>query len=204
MQSAQSEVNLGFTDEIFPEGTHICQVYADDEEREEAILKYILSGVKGQERTACFTDKTGQEKVSTFFAEHNCCCSSAQEHGNLLMSGAQDVYFEGDEFNPDRMLKLLTEFYESSKADGKRARVIGEMDPKIHTVAGGNRLFEYEARVSQLLRTHPVTSVCQYNASEFDGKTIMDVLKVHPLMIVRGTVVRNPFFVEPEEFLASI
>ena len=32
---------------------------------------------------------------------------------------------------------------------------------------------------------------------------IMDVLKVHPLMVVRGAVVRNPFFVPPEEFLRS-
>jgi hypothetical protein len=30
----------------------------------------------------------------------------------------------------------------------------------------------------------------------------MDILKVHPFMVVRNSVVRNPFFIPPEEFLA--
>ena len=81
-------------------------------------------------------------------------------------------------------------------------RVIGEMTPEVQQVPGGERLLEYESRVSLLLRTHPVTSVCQYDARTFDGATIMDILKVHPLMVVRGSVVRNPFFIPPEEFLA--
>lgn len=61
---------------------------------------------------------------------------------------------------------------------------------------------EYEARVSLLLRDHPVTAVCQYDARAFDGAVIMDVLKVHPLMVIRGAVVHNPFFVRPEDYLA--
>ena len=38
----------------------------------------------------------------------------------------------------------------------------------------------------------------------FDGDTIMDVLAVHPMTIVRGQVVRNPFFVEPGAFLREL
>jgi hypothetical protein len=30
----------------------------------------------------------------------------------------------------------------------------------------------------------------------------MDVLKVHPFMVIRGSVVRNPFALSPEEILA--
>ena len=81
------------------------------------------------------------------------------------------------------------------------ARVIGEMIPEIKHIPGGERLLEYESRISILLRDRPVTSICQYDANEFDGATIMDVLKVHPKMIVNGAVINNPFFIKPEEYL---
>ncbi len=38
---------------------------------------------------------------------------------------------------------------------------------------------------------------CQYDARRFDGATLFDVLKVHPMMIIRGQVVRNPFTSSP-------
>jgi hypothetical protein len=32
----------------------------------------------------------------------------------------------------------------------------------------------------------------------------MDVLNVHPVMIVRGQLVKNPYFVEPAVFLEKL
>jgi len=120
----------------------------------------------------------------------------------LTLAGTKDVYFENGSFDPERMLGVLRNYHEDSVSGGyPAARVIGEMAPMVQHVPGGNRLLEYEARVSILLRDHPVTAVCQYDARAFDGAVIMDILKVHPFMVVRGSVVHNPFFIPPEEFL---
>ena len=32
----------------------------------------------------------------------------------------------------------------------------------------------------------------------------MDVLNVHPVMIVRGQLVKNPYYIEPELFLERL
>jgi len=120
------------------------------------------------------------------------------------MAKPKDIYFKNDRFDPDRMIEVLTKYHEDSVLEGyPAARVIGEMSPEIQHIPGGSRLLEYESRVSLLQRKHPVTCVCQYDARSFDGAMIMDVLKVHPLMVIRGAVVRNPFFVPPEAFLAG-
>ena len=119
-----------------------------------------------------------------------------------MLSGTRDVYFPDDRFDPDRMLGLLADFHrESVQAGYRAARVIGEMLPEVLELPGGERLLEYECRVTLLLREVPVTSVCQYDARTFDGATIMDVLKVHPQMVVRGAVINNPFYIPPEAFL---
>jgi hypothetical protein len=140
--------------------------------------------------------------VSRFLSRYGISCNELKTKRAFSLSGTADVYFQDGKFDPDRMIALLSAYYKESLDLGFPAsRVIGEMTPEVQNVPGGDRLLEYESRVSQLLRTHPVTAVCQYDARSFDGATIMDVLKVHPKMIVDGVLVNNPFFIEPEVYL---
>ncbi len=205
MNHSHTTVSLGFTDEQFPPGTHICQIYSDDAEREESLAKFILSGLQAKECTACFSDNIRIEELTAYLAENGISYEACENDGLISVVGTRDIYFEDGKFDPSRMLDLLTVFHENSVAKGApAARVIGEMDAVINDTPGGERLLEYESRVTMLLAEHPVTAVCQYDAKAFDGKTIMDILKVHPLMVVRGAVVRNPFFISPEEFLSEM
>lgn len=65
-------------------------------------------------------------------------------------------------------------------------------------------LIEYEARLNQLIEEFPITACCQYDARRFDGATIMDILSVRPMMIVRGQIVKNPYFIEPKIFFMQL
>jgi hypothetical protein len=46
--------------------------------------------------------------------------------------------------------------------------------------------------------------MCQYDARRFDGATLYKVLQVHPYMVAQGQLVQNPYYVKPDEFLASL
>jgi hypothetical protein len=200
----QLTVSLGFTDEEVPVGTHICQIYSDADERNDSLLQYLLSGLKARERTACFSDRVTDETLHAFFAEHGLSLSENVERGSFSLAGTLETYFPGGRFDPDAMLERLADFSRVSIAEGyKAARAIGEMNPDVQTIPGGSRLLEYESRVTVLLRDHPVTTVCQYSGHDFTGAMIMDILKVHPRMLVRGAVVENPFYIPPEEFLSE-
>lgn len=202
MYNNNTETDLGFTANRVPIGTHMCLVFTDEEERKESLLKFLLSGIKANEKCTCFSEKISEETIREYFAREQISYDERKEQGAISLNGTSDVYFAEGRFDPDRMLNTLTNYYNSSVDEGyPAARVIGEMLPEVKTVPGGERLLEYESRVSMLVRDHPVTSVCQYDANLFDGATIMEVLKVHPKMIVKGVVINNPFFVEPEDYL---
>ena len=197
-------ISLGFTAERFPAGVHICQIFSDDDERQDALLAYLQSGLEGGERISCFSDRT----TAPLVAEHLAHCGVSYEEscscGALTLAATRDVYFKDNRFDPERMLEVLTKYHEDSVRQGyPAARVIGEMTTEVQHVPGGSRLLEYESKISLLQRVHPITCVCQYDARSFDGAMIMDILKVHPLMVIRGSVVRNPFFIPPEEFLGQ-
>lgn len=199
-----SETELGFAGARVPVGTHICQIFSDDAERSSAMLKFLHKGLALREKTACFSEKLDEEHLRDILRESGLDMAALETERTFLRASAKAVYFSGGRFEPERMLGLITAFHQDSIKEGHpAARVIGEMEPDIRSVPGGDRLLEYEARVSVLLRQHPVTAMCQYDARLFDGATIMDVLRVHPMMVVRDMVVRNPFFIPPEEVLAS-
>ncbi len=203
MCQSHHQISLGFTEKMFPAGVHICQIFCDDNERHESLMKYILKGIKEGEKTSCFSGKVSSEFLSEYFDKYGISFDDVVNSGTFALAGTSDVYFENGRFDINRSLNRLKQHYLDSVEQGyPAARVIGEMTPEIQHVPGGGDLLEYESRVSMLLKEHPVTTVCQYDARGFDGALIMDILKVHPMVVVRGEVVHNPFFIPPEEFLS--
>lgn len=195
-------VDLGFTATKVPVGTHICQIFNDADERTESLLRFLCSGLRAGERTACFSENITENAIDEFLRGEGVSLEEAKQRGCFTLGNTSETYFQRGVFEPSRMLQLLTDFHRQAIASGfPRARVIGQMTAEIDRIPGGSRLLEYEAKVSLLLREVPVTAVCQYDAREFSGSTIMDVLKAHPMMVVRGNVVHNPFFVPPEDYL---
>jgi hypothetical protein len=204
MEHQGRKISLGFTNEKFEAGIHICQIFNEDDERHNALVNFVISGLQAGEKVACFSEEETESTLSSFFEKNGLSYQAAQNSDEFSLMKTGDVYFEDEKFEPERMLQLLQAFYQTSVNQNlSGARVIGEMLPKIDHIPGGSRLLEYESKVSLLVKKYPINAVCQYDARAFDGATIMDVLKVHPYMIIRGSVVRNPFFISPEEFLAK-
>ena len=201
---SQNYTDLGFAQVNIDRGVHVCQIYSSQIERNDSIAKFILKGMEQKESCACFSDQEFFDLFESIAEEENLSLDDEGNIQNFVFHNAAEFYFKNNVFNPDEMLNSLNNFYENSVSHGyKGARVMGEMLPEVQNIEGGSRLIEYESRVNLFLKDHPVTTVCQYNAHSFDGAMIMDVLKVHPMLIVHGAVVQNPFYITPEEILKS-
>jgi hypothetical protein len=197
-------VSLGFTAEKFPAGTHMCYIYNDDDERNALIAKFLESGVAEGEEVRYFCHGPKGETLEEAERRIGGRLPASAGPGTLKMFQALDVYCPGGTFTPQRMLDRLCEFYRSSIGAGHAgARASGEMGWALEGLPGTDRLIEYEALVNTIVEEHPCTPLCQYDARLFDGATLFDVLAVHPAMVVRGQVVRNPYYVPPKKFLAK-
>jgi len=204
MKNSKSKISLGFTDQSFDQGVHICQIYNSEEERHDILYDFLVTGLEGGEDVTIFSEEEIEISLSDLLEEKGISCQREKTSDKLSLFKTGEIYFEDGKFDPEKILKLLRNFYEESQKRGRKgARVLGEMTPEIDNIPGGSRLLEYESKVSMLLRKYPVTTVCQYDSRQFDGSTIMDILKVHPYMIVRGSVVQNPFFIQPEVYLSQ-
>jgi len=191
--------NMGFTSESFPAGTHMCLIYSQESERRKIIGKFLESGLLAQEKVAYFADTLSPEEVRSWLLNMGI---DLPESDGFSITDAVKTYSPSGNFVPETMLNTLREFYGQAKRSGyPNARVSGEMSWALKGIPGSERLMEYEALVNEVLITHPVTAICQYDANRFSGATILDVLKVHPMMVVHGQIVQNPFYMKPQDFL---
>lgn len=204
MASTNSCNHAGFVDQAFPPGSHICQIYSDEQERLDWMMGYVESSLRSGAKAACFTERPDEASFAAYLKEHGYSMQELQQRGALTKASAGDFYFPENRFDPESMLEHIRGFYQESRDQGfSAARGIGEIVPEVTTLSGGERLMEYEAQLNQLLKECPITTVCQYNVKQFTGAMIMQALKVHPWMVIRGSVVYNPYYVSPEEYLAQ-
>jgi len=200
-----NNISLGFTPDLFPQGTHICYIYKDEEERSEVIAKFVESGLVGGELVGYFVDAISPAEMRDHLSSLGISLQPGAKQEQLTISDAVQTYCCDGCFEPAAMLENIGEFYgRSKKEDYSGARATGEMAWALRGIPGSEKLIEYESRLNLLVEQSPITLICQYDANRFDGATIYDVLNVHPMMIVRGQVVRNPYYVPPAEFLASL
>lgn len=195
-------ISLGFTDERVTEGQHVCYIYNDDIERRRVMAKYLESGMLEGEKLLYLVDDMTPAEMLDCLEELGVDVRSKAD--SLTVAEAAPAYCPSGVFNADEMLGAIRDFYRKAvEEEGyPGARGTGEMSwCLVEGHADEASLMEYEARLNLLVAEHPYTACCQYDARRFDGHIIMDVLSVHPVMIVRGQLVKNPYYVEPAEFL---
>jgi hypothetical protein len=198
---ARREISLGFGMHGVPEGQHICFLYSSDEERLDITARFLTSGILARERVLHLTDTITVDEVTRRLGRMGVDLS---ELGRALVLGdATAASCPHGRFVPSDMIDALREFYAGARADGySGARGTGEMTWSVRGNYDLDDLMDYEARLNDALRDHPFTACCQYDLRRFDGQAIMDLLSVHPLSLVGGQLVSNPYYVEPATFLA--
>jgi DNA-binding CsgD family transcriptional regulator len=144
------------------------------------------------------------EQLERAIDERSITALTRDQLGRLSISNVEDTYFPTGVFVPEAMIESLEQLYKDSCDDGASGcRATGEMSWALRNVPGSDHLVEYESEINSLLRRAPITVLCQYDTEQFDGETLFRVLSVHPLMVVRGQIMRNPCYIEPEEFEGS-
>ncbi len=210
MNQSRRNVPLGRSRELFPEGSHICLIYSEEDERRLEIGSYLALGLAEGEQVRYFADTTPPDEIHAWIQAMSLDvppppprAAGAPASEAFEVFEARTVYCPSGTFVPDAMLRTLASCYDDAvKAGYAGARLSGEMTWALRGIPGSERLVEYEALINVLVELHPITAVCQYDARRFDGATILDVLRVHPMMIVHGQIVRNPYYTRPSEFLA--
>jgi hypothetical protein len=185
-------------------GFHICHVYNNEKDRRHVMSKFIKSGLIDDDKVFYFTDQMSKDDVFTWLKEDGINFDDIDDD-KLNVLESYKTYCPHGNFDPDYMVGNLKQLYKTHEDCGQKLiKVCGEASWALNDVPGSDRLIEYEALVNNVVDNCQLSAMCEYDANKFDGNTILDCLKVHNFMIIHGQVVRNPFYMRPEEFIKEL
>ncbi|MFH7245360.1 MAG: MEDS domain-containing protein [Spirulina sp.] len=198
-------INMGFTPEPLPANTHMCYIFNDEAERRDVIARYTNSGMAGDEFVGYFADLDNAALVDDYLNALGIHPPDKFHRDGVMFCPAHTVYCPDGHFTARGMINRLKDLYCTCQDHHwANLRVTGEMTWALSPhITGADQLVEYESRLNLLMDTHPLTAICQYDANRFDGATLFEILQVHPMMVVRGQIVRNPYYIPAREFLTS-
>jgi hypothetical protein len=186
---------LGFTDEPYPAGTHICYLYSSDDERRQILPLYAQQALSANEAFCYVADVPSYAELPGVLEDLDLAASARERPDQMEVAITAEGYYPMGRFDPDDMIARLREAYQQCQANGMAgARFAGEMSWALRGVPGADRILECESRINDLIEEAPMTIMCQYDLTRFDGGLIYEVLNAHPVVIIGGHVLRNPFY----------
>lgn len=203
MHQANRQVSFGFTAQKFPAGTHICYLYNDERERRHIMAQFVESGLLAGEKVGYLADAPSPEKLDGYLSELGLATPAALKPGQLLLTQAEGTYCPDGTFMPERMIDYWRSLYaQAHDEDFAGVRATGETGWLRKGMPGSERWIEYEAMINLLVEEFPISGViCQYDTNSMDGAALFDVLNVHPMMIMAGQIIHNPYYQPPAAFL---
>jgi hypothetical protein len=176
-----------------PHGQHMCLLFADEQEQLRTIAGFFAAGRRGGHKLLYITDTAPAAEVRRRFGELGVDLGTTS--GAEVKTSAE-AYHPTGRFEPEAMCADLEAFAAGTIADGfAGCRCSGEMSWAARRIPGSERLLEYEAMLNQVVERLPLSGICQYDVRLFDGPTILAVIEVHPYLLVRGQILRNPNYV---------
>lgn len=185
-------------------GDHICGFYRKPSERDDILIPFLVEGLRSGAKCTCVVDSCAPGDVLAKMSEHIEVDPYVSVSQLEVLDSAGTYLAEGG-FLPERMLRFWeAKARQGPGGDGPRlARNIGDMSWAHRSQRAVGDLIGYESELNRIMSNFPQVNLCLYDLTRCSGDLIMDVLKTHPKALLGGMVIDNPYYLEPDEFLAS-
>jgi hypothetical protein len=182
-------------------GDHICAFYRGAE-RDDILVPFLEAGLRMGDKCICVLDAARPESLLALLDEPQ--VQERLERRQLELVDFEWVYPGSGRFVPDRMVEFWEHNVHSALEGGgyRFFRAAGEMTWALRDMPGLDQLATFESEVNRFMPRYPQVYLCVYDIERFSGEQILDMLKTHPKVLLGGMVFDNPYYIEPDEFLA--
>lgn len=190
----RQQVALGFGDLYANLGDHIGHFYETPAQGQRTLLDFFAAGLDAGDKCAYMNPGSTEDLVAGL-AERGMPARDAIESGQLVVS-------EGLR-SADAMQGMLESCLADIPARFGALRWVGEMTWTLDKLPTTEKLMEWETRCN-VLPDVPAVFLCQYDLKVFRGDVILEAMKTHPVCIVGNVIHRNPFYLEPADYLEGL
>ena len=154
-------------------GDHLGAFYENDAGRIKLAVPFLADGLLAGDVCCLVAARTAKDHIMYHLARARGELDDDLARRNLLLMTGQP---SGDA----QLTSLENVFMESTRVGGHSLRVLGDMSWCFEVGMDLGNLLDFERRYHQVLaRRFPVVTICQYDARQFTGVSILQVLRIH-------------------------
>jgi transcriptional repressor of dcmA and dcmR len=154
-------------------GSHLCTVYETDQGIIKLSIPFLADGLRNGDKCYLIASKSRQAIIFKHLTLVYPELDNAIKNNRL-------VIFEGATDSAKLYNFFENEFLTATQNGENYIRVLGDMIWAVEKQMNIDELMNFEMKYNHsLCRKFPVVSLCQYDAREFSGTTILNVLKHH-------------------------
>ncbi len=181
---------------------HLCSLYESQEEQFAVAIPFMQLGLAANQKCIYIADQLDLESARQAMLGFGIDVDGEVRTGALTLTTKEETYLRNGCFDPDWMFTFWQEAAQQAKREGFSAlRGTGEPEWVLRGGPGLDRWREYESRLTDTLAETDCLALCQYNWRICPPELILDIIRTHPIVVNRGIVCRNFYFVPPHEFL---
>jgi MEDS: MEthanogen/methylotroph, DcmR Sensory domain len=183
--------------------THICLPFETNEEKHEATVTFFREGLSRGARCIFTGTKEDFDTLGHGLEELGICTRRATARGALQYRPVEEIYFPDGRFEPPRSLDITDALIDDSIVDGFTGlRLTAELT-RIPVYDEWQKIVWYEAMVNERFARRPIAGLCRYPRHLIPADRVRDLLRTHPVAMVRGEECDNPFYERPEIVLSD-
>jgi DcmR-like sensory protein len=185
-------------------GQHLCLPFETADESESVAAAFLAEGLLRRNRCVFAGKPREFAALERNLARHGISAEREVSHGALELSTMEDLYLdEHGRFNPELMLERIQNRIDDALGAGFTGlRGTGEL-MHVPLDRDWEKIVWYEAQINEHFARQPVAVLCRYHRSVVPAARVRDVLRTHPIAVVRHQTCDNPFYERPELVLSD-
>lgn len=178
-------------------GQHLCLPFETDDEKQAAVVSFLHEGLSHGNRCQFVGTPAEFEDLGRRLEIEGICTVRAQARGALVFLTPEQAYLHDGVFDPSRVLARIGKDIDQALAEGFTGlRGTGEL-MYIPKADEWQKIVWYEAQINEHFARQPFAGLCRYPRSVVPPDRVRDVLRTHPVAMVRGEACENPFYERP-------
>lgn len=184
---------------------HICAFFNSSDEEFRVTLPFIREGLKQGSRVVLGLRDRDIEEHPRRLRAAGVHVEDQVASGRLELMRAHDAYFPDGRFDADGMLESVREILEEGHRAGfDEVRIVGHCECVLQDERTVRDFLRYESRLNLMLPEYPDIAICAYDSQQVGTMMALEIFRTHPLVIIAGQVVENPYYEPTEKFLAEL
>jgi hypothetical protein len=184
---------------------HVCAFFHTREEEYQVLLPFIKEGFEEGDKAFHIVDPRHRQDHLERLQRAGIDIEDTANTGQLEVREWEQAYLRQARFDQGQMLMLIEEVLNNGRTGGfPLTRLVAHMEWSLEDYPGVHDLVEYESRLNYLMPKYEDPILCTYDLSKFSAEIVLDVLRVHPMVIIGGILHENPFYSPPDEFLQEL